>query len=60
MEIFLIILVVLLVIVLGIVSLLLYKLSANKTDKKDDQSFLLIQNQLERLRETVDSKIGES
>ena len=60
METFLTILIILLLIAVGIVAYFLFILVRGKDNKKDDGSFLLLQNQLEKLRETMDSKIGES
>jgi len=60
METFLTILIILLLIAVGIVAYFLFILVRGKEVKKDDGSFLLLQNQLEKLRETMDSKIGES
>jgi len=60
MQTFLTILIILLLIAVGIVAYFLFILVRGKDNKKDDGSFLLLQNQLEKLRETMDSKIGES
>lgn len=60
MENLLIGLIILLVIAVGIMAYFLYKILNGKDEKKDEGSFLLIQNQLNDLTRTLDTKIGES
>ena len=60
METILIGLVILLVLAVAVMAYFLYRLFLKGSEKKDDNSFLLIQNQLNELTRTLDSKIGES
>ncbi|AKM84243.1 TPA: DNA recombination protein RmuC [Candidatus Campbellbacteria bacterium] len=60
MEIILTALIILLVLAVAVMAYFLYKLSLKGNEKKDDNSFLLIQNQLNELTRTLDSRIGES
>ncbi|MBU1557747.1 DNA recombination protein RmuC [Patescibacteria group bacterium] len=61
MEIFLTVLVVLLIVAIGIMAYFLFILVNKKGDENnEDKSFLLLQNQLNELTRTIDSRIGES
>ena len=59
-TIFLIAIIILLTIAVSIMAYFLYRILNDKGDKKDDNSFLLIQNQLSDLTKTMDAKMGES
>ncbi len=50
-----------LIVVLGAVGFLLFRATQRgREDKKPDQTFLLLQNQIENIARTIDAKLGES
>ncbi len=59
-TIFLIFIVLMLAVAVGVLFFFLFKLMKKDRGEEDDNSFLLIQNQLNDLTKTLDSKIGES
>ena len=50
----------LLVIIVGFAAMVWFLKSSKTEPKKDDQSLLMLQNQLNEMRATLDNKLGES
>ena len=53
-------LIIIVLVLTGGLALIFWQIKKNSGGKKDDQSFLMIQNQVNEINRTLDSKLGES